>query len=175
MDERSHLRRFKAGAGALLGAQTVLHEVPEMAAFQPVDTGGRHGDTPPVQRLHRLPRELAPSHGPSLLHPREQRLLPVLGEVLPQRAARLLTCQRQRRRRQLTPVAAVLPVDGHLRKQPRDARHHEGGQQLAAHPVRYRPRHRQRRRGLGEAGIDILQFRAERVKGGVGQQDAPLL
>ena len=56
VDECTHLRRLKAGAGALLGAQTVLHEVPEMAAFQPVDAGGGHGDVPSVQRLHRLPR-----------------------------------------------------------------------------------------------------------------------
>ena len=175
VDKRTHLRRLEPGAGALLRPQTVLHEIPEMAAFQPVDAGRGHGDAPPVQRLHRLRRQPAPAHGPGLLHPCQQRRLPVLREVPPQRPARLLPRQCQRRRRQLPPIAAVLPLDGHLRKDPGDAPHREGRQQLTARPVRHRPRHRQGRRGLGQTRIDVLQFRAEGIERGIGQQNAPLL
>ena len=146
-----------------------------MAAFQPVDTGRGHGDAPPIQRLHRLGRQPAAAHGSRLFHPRQQRGLPAPCKIPPQRPAHLLTGQRQRRCRQLPPIGAVLPLHRDLREQPPDALHHKRRQQLPARAVRHRPRHRQRRRRLRQARIDVLQFRAERVKCGVRQQDAPLL
>ena len=63
----------------------------------------------------------------------------------------------------------------HPGKQQRRALHHKGGPQLRAGHIGNGPADVQPLRRLDKAGVNILQFVVQRVKGGVRQGDLPLL
>ena len=72
VEERADLGGVKGRRAAGLGLQTVLHEVGEVAAPQPLHPGGGHGDPLPVQRLYSAAGQAAPLQCRRPLHGRQR-------------------------------------------------------------------------------------------------------
>ena len=127
-----------------------------------------------IQGLHRRAGQPSPAQGPAPVHGVQH---PVIvsppAEILPQGG--VLSRQLQGRGGEPAPVAAVLPGHPQPGKQLFHPLHHKGGAQLAAVDVPHRPADGEPVRGLGQAGVNILQFVVQRVEAGVRQQNFPLL
>ena len=173
VQEGAHLRGLEPGLLPLPGPQAVFHEIAEMAGLHPVDTAGGHGDGAAVQGLHRLRREPSPLHPLGAGHGGKSRRVPGLSLEIPPQGF-VLPGGAQGRGRQRHAVGAVLPLYLQPREQQPHPLHHEGGPQLRTGHIGDGPRDMHLLRGLGKAGVDILQFVVQRVKGGVRQGDVPL-
>ena len=176
VNERADFGGIKACCTALLRLQTVLHKVSEMAALQLIHTGCRHTDALTVQYAHRLGRQFSASNILRAVH-RIQHIVIFTRcrKLLPQLTVNILTCQCQRRLRYLQAEASVLLLHLDGGKQLFDAVDHKRGIQLAAVQIRNRPADPQLLCRLGDAGINVLQFLIQRVKGSVREQNIPLL
>ena len=107
-------------------------------------------------------------------HGGQRRRIPgLLLKIAPQRLVRSGGAQGRGRKRQT--VGPVLVPHLHPGKQQRRALHHKGGPQLRAGHIGNGPADVQPLRRLDKAGVNILQFVVQRVKGGVRQGDLPLL
>ena len=173
MDKGTDLGCLKRGALALLGAETVAHEVAEVAGVGVVHTAGRHGQFLSVESLHRSGGQFSLGHGAGTLHGIQYAVaVSTVAEILPQ--ALVLCRQTQGRTLQPQAIFAILAAHTQLREQPHHALHHEGGPQLRSGAVAAAPADMQVVGGLGEAGIDILQLVVQWIEGGVGQGQVTL-
>ena len=91
MDKGADLRRVKARRRAFFGAQSVLHEVGEVARFRLVHARSRQCDIRAVERPDRARGQLSARIAGRLLHPLKRRCkFLFFRKVLPQFAADML-------------------------------------------------------------------------------------
>ena len=92
VQEGADLGRVKGRRFPGPGPQAVLHEIGKVAAAQPLQPGGRHGDLLPVQSPHRRPGQRAPLQRPCPVHGAQSNgILPIRRQALPEFSARSLT------------------------------------------------------------------------------------
>ena len=139
VEERADLGGVKGRRAAGLGLQTVLHEVGEVAAPQPLHPGGGHGDPLPVQRLYSAAGQAAPLQCRRPLHGRQRG--GVVGgsrKIPPQGPIRDSSGGLQRRDRCCQAIILVIffAFYPHGREQRPQPVHHEGRPQLRPGHVR---------------------------------------
>ena len=164
VDKGADLRRVEARSCALLRAQTVLHEVGEMAAPRLVHARGAERDTAPVERVDGLTREPSARIVRSVAHGGKRlgaAAAPL--QITPRFPADVFArvVERTALRCKAVCLVGILRFDLYRRAKRLHAPDDKAGAQLGARVIKARIRDVEPVGRLGERGVEILQLQPE--------------